>query len=1117
MFPRNICCSTFQLRDVQQQEVAECLNVGHDVGTTAPAPEAGHCAEWQRRRMGYYKETHSSGAGRLQVGEQGGHWTAEDVSQSAARTSGSSHDGGASCVVDVSFQWGAEARSQFRSVRMCKTLSSPSLKVGWSCASKVKKRGSDTGDTNTARLAPHRSYARGVQCFRRDAVPCKLDLAHFTVNSLQLSVGRSKIDQTIKKLKKGNYISGYCAVRLDPDGQGIIASFDKPLCVEHLCALAMVILHEFNVKKLGKRNTISTYTRQKAKSKYRDRVRLERASENQSSDTHKTPYDRVKRYRERKINIKASEHLIRAVQMEWDLRTGIWRQHIDYKHTTACYGPVQASLAPDRWRTNRLRHERSTWQSVGDNLRGLGGANTVISDQLISGLSPARRDSSVTWRYIDRVEIDTRSKPGSPASCPSTPPLIGDDFFFFTEGTPVSSHRSISDASFLGVPSGTRSIAIGVRRRGVLEREEGTATDEALKLVCGLWKTLTEEEEEEEEEHKQKCWPFGTAYLRCDGSVFDELHASRPLGGPVGLQVWAPRGRCHPRNLLLTSPPSCLLDHVTPASKSRTTRVPFQDFRYRRNSGRQHWVFTWTGIAVPQPWDGVLRKNSIVYEPNDAGAMDAVHRDCDLGFSPVFATLMGPRMLPFPSGCSKPMMVIEVNMEQRQTEGAGENGRFPRKHADQRHRSARFPLARIRRPGRGLNPVRLGGRRINGRRMRHPLVSFSAPTDLRIVKIPFFKPPRSECLRYCCLYLLRQTGCCSACADWPGRKRRTSGVAARPSALTSIYFRTHSEIKTDSSPDDAWRHLLTDVTSPSLVPNKPNEHIKAAWFRVTLCSVEGLASCLARREGGGALNSARVDIEPGSTTLKAKSVSSEAPSSVLSRRRQAPTQPSDQGITSYDRRSRQRKIQRGLRRGLQHHPGLEELLAILRYVSYGEHNPDRQLGARLFIEAPLSSIHHHQLRLHERIPSVQQFSIVKAVRDKVSTFEINLRKKSLFLPTYILTGAPSDMHLIYKRAKILWPNYISRPSCRPAVKTCFRVEFAGLTNHRRAFVDVIIFQISGSLFHTFKDTVQRKLSSETDRQPSVQWTRSVVYANADSIAYVLGTKSLQTNICVRFT
>ncbi|KAJ8872339.1 hypothetical protein PR048_025943 [Dryococelus australis] len=62
-------------------------------------------------------------------------------------------------------------------------------------------------------------------------------------------------------------------------------------------------------KELRKLNTISAYTRQKAKSKYRKRMRLERASQTQSSDTHETLYDRVKRCRERKINIKASERV----------------------------------------------------------------------------------------------------------------------------------------------------------------------------------------------------------------------------------------------------------------------------------------------------------------------------------------------------------------------------------------------------------------------------------------------------------------------------------------------------------------------------------------------------------------------------------------------------------------------------------------------------------------------------------------------------------------------------------------------------------------------------------------------------------------------------------------
>ncbi|KAJ8874457.1 hypothetical protein PR048_025306 [Dryococelus australis] len=41
----------------------------------------------------------------------------------------------------------------------------------------------------------------------------------------------------------------------------------------------------------------------------RNRIRLEIASQKQSSDTHKTPYDRVKQCQERKINIKASERV----------------------------------------------------------------------------------------------------------------------------------------------------------------------------------------------------------------------------------------------------------------------------------------------------------------------------------------------------------------------------------------------------------------------------------------------------------------------------------------------------------------------------------------------------------------------------------------------------------------------------------------------------------------------------------------------------------------------------------------------------------------------------------------------------------------------------------------
>ncbi|KAJ8894153.1 hypothetical protein PR048_006763 [Dryococelus australis] len=47
-------------------------------------------------------------------------------------------------------------------------------------------------------------------------------------------------------------------------------------------------------------NTKPAYIRQKATLKHRNRTGLERASQKQSSDTHKTPYDRVNRCRERK-------------------------------------------------------------------------------------------------------------------------------------------------------------------------------------------------------------------------------------------------------------------------------------------------------------------------------------------------------------------------------------------------------------------------------------------------------------------------------------------------------------------------------------------------------------------------------------------------------------------------------------------------------------------------------------------------------------------------------------------------------------------------------------------------------------------------------------------------
>uniref|UniRef100_T1HK33 Uncharacterized protein n=1 Tax=Rhodnius prolixus TaxID=13249 RepID=T1HK33_RHOPR len=50
---------------------------------------------------------------------------------------------------------------------------------------------------------------------------------------------------------------------------------------------------------------MSAYTRRKAKTKYRDHLRLERASQEQSNGNNKISYDRVKLCRERKRMITA--------------------------------------------------------------------------------------------------------------------------------------------------------------------------------------------------------------------------------------------------------------------------------------------------------------------------------------------------------------------------------------------------------------------------------------------------------------------------------------------------------------------------------------------------------------------------------------------------------------------------------------------------------------------------------------------------------------------------------------------------------------------------------------------------------------------------------------------
>ncbi|KAJ8888665.1 hypothetical protein PR048_008157 [Dryococelus australis] len=70
---------------------------------------------------------------------------------------------------------------------------------------------------------------------------------------------------------------------------------------------------------------MSAYTRQKAKSKYRNRIRLERAYQKQSSDTHKTPYDRVKRCQEQCVDVDAISSAKDAAPRNGSLRAKVTR------------------------------------------------------------------------------------------------------------------------------------------------------------------------------------------------------------------------------------------------------------------------------------------------------------------------------------------------------------------------------------------------------------------------------------------------------------------------------------------------------------------------------------------------------------------------------------------------------------------------------------------------------------------------------------------------------------------------------------------------------------------------------------------------------------------------
>ncbi|KAJ8883723.1 hypothetical protein PR048_015577 [Dryococelus australis] len=101
---------------------------------------------------------------------------------------------------------------------------------------------------------------------------------------------------------------------------------------------------------------MSAYTRQKANSKYRNCIRLERSSQKQSSDTHKTPYDRVKRCRERKINTKASESVNWHVE---EKKRGISTSNLDLDRASRRPSCMDCACNKQpKWRARKPAYQR---------------------------------------------------------------------------------------------------------------------------------------------------------------------------------------------------------------------------------------------------------------------------------------------------------------------------------------------------------------------------------------------------------------------------------------------------------------------------------------------------------------------------------------------------------------------------------------------------------------------------------------------------------------------------------------------------------------------------------------------------------------------------------------
>ncbi|KAJ8873891.1 hypothetical protein PR048_024727 [Dryococelus australis] len=119
-----------------------------------------------------------------------------------------------------------------------------------------------------------------------------------------------------------------------------------------------------------------------------NRIRLERASQKQSSDTHKTPYDRVKRCRERKTNIKASE------RVNADLAKQRWGSVTLFTSVPCKLHITQANGTEERLYIGRYKLEKN-----------VGTANIRTSELQADPTSSAQREP-ITMPYVDPRRVD---------------------------------------------------------------------------------------------------------------------------------------------------------------------------------------------------------------------------------------------------------------------------------------------------------------------------------------------------------------------------------------------------------------------------------------------------------------------------------------------------------------------------------------------------------------------------------------------------------------------------------------------------------------------------------------------------------------------------------------